>query len=209
VAEIGAFERRPADRQAGFTLLEMLVVVIVLGMLMVGLTQGVRAGLALWGAQQRRVGDTAELDAAARVLRGLLTAMAASPASGFGAQAAGEGFKGDADHLSFVGDLPTGLGFTRRANISLALRKTGLVLSWTPHRHEISFGPPPVPTETELIGGVSHLEIAYWGSSAPDQPPAWLTRWDGPAPPALVRIRLVFEKGDRRHWPDLVAAPVL
>ena len=47
----------------------MLVVVIVLGLLMVGLTQGVRAGVALWGAQQRRVGETAELDAGARILR--------------------------------------------------------------------------------------------------------------------------------------------
>ena len=71
-------------RQSGFTLLEMLVVVIVLGLLMVGLTQGVRAGMALWGAQQRRVGETAELDASARVLRILLTGIAAAPADGVG-----------------------------------------------------------------------------------------------------------------------------
>ena len=54
-------------RQSGFTLLEMLVVLVVLGFLMVGLTQGVRAGLTMWGAQTRRVGETADLDAGARV----------------------------------------------------------------------------------------------------------------------------------------------
>lgn len=204
------FEQRATPRQAGFTLLEMLVVVIVLGMLMVGLTQGVRAGLALWGAQQRRVGDTAELDAAARVLRGLLTGITVPPATGFSAApGASEAFKGEADRLSFVGDLPTGLGVTRRADISLVLRNTELVLSWTPHRHDIPLGPPPTPRDTELIGGVVHLDLAYWGSLSPDQAPTWLTRWDGTTPPALVRIRLGFAKGDRRRWPDLVAAPVL
>jgi general secretion pathway protein J len=59
-------------RQSGFTLLEMLVALVVLGFLMVGLTQGLRAGLTMWGAQTRRVGETADLDAGARVLRRIL-----------------------------------------------------------------------------------------------------------------------------------------
>jgi general secretion pathway protein J len=199
----------PLGRQSGFTLLEMLVVVIVLGLLMVGLTQGVRAGIALWGAQQRRVGQTAELDAGARILRRLLTGIAASRAGGFGATGGTNGLKGDAKHLSFVGDLPTGLGTTRRADISIALRKGNLVLTWTPHLHEIPLGPPPRPTETELVADVAHLEIAYWGSAAPDRPPAWQAVWEGPVLPELVRIRLIFSKRDQRHWPDLIAAPVL
>ena len=56
-------------RLTGFTLLELLVVVAVLGLLIIGLMQGMRAGLTLWDAQSRRTGETAELDAAARVLR--------------------------------------------------------------------------------------------------------------------------------------------
>jgi general secretion pathway protein J len=194
-------------RQSGFTLLETLVVVVVLGLLMVGLMQGVRTGLALWSGQQRRLGETADLDAGARVLRSLLTGLAASPASAAGATPVA--VKGDSEHFSFVGDLPTGLGTTRRADISIELRKTKLMLVWTPHRHEVALGPPPKPTETELVAGVARLDIAYWGATAPDQPAAWQARWDGPAPPSLVRIRLTFVKGDRRHWPDLIAAPVL
>jgi general secretion pathway protein J len=181
----------------------------VLGLLMVGLTQGVRTGLALWGAQQRRVGQTAELDAGARILRILLTGVAASSSNGVGEPSANIAFKGDAEQLSFIGELPTGLGTTRRADISIALRKGALVLSWTPHLHEISLGPPPSPSETELVANVAHLEIAYWGSTAPDQPAAWQVQWDGSAPPQLVRIRLSFAKADQRHWPDMIAAPAL
>lgn len=202
-------EEHTGARQSGFTLLETLVVVIVLGMLVAGLGQGVHAGLSLWGAQQRRLGEVAELDAGARVLRSLLTGIAIPQGQGVGGPDVNAGFKGDAEHVSFVGDLPTGLGTTRRSEITIALRKGNLVLTWTPHLHEIPLTSPPPPTDTELVSQVARLEIAYWGSAAPDQPAAWQARWDGPAPPQLIRIRLVFGKGDLRRWPVLIAAPVL
>jgi general secretion pathway protein J len=202
-------------RQSGFTLLEMLVVVVVLGLLMVGLTEGVRAGLSLWGAQQRRLGETAGLDDSARLLRNLLTGIAAAPsdASGGGSTGTdagtGETIKGESDRLSFVGDLPTGLGTTRRADITIALHGKRLMLSWTPHLHELALAPPPKPAVTELISGVARVEFSYWGSPSPDQPATWLSAWDGPALPELIRIRLAFAKGDHRRWPDLVIATEL
>lgn len=197
------------DRQCGFTILETLVVVVVLGLLVAALGHGVHTGLELWSAQQRRLGQTAELDAGARILRSLLTGIAVSPANGAGATATDNQFKGDAEHLNFVGDLPTGLGTTRRADIAIGLRDGNLMLTWTPHLHEIPLGPPPSPTNTELVAHVVHLDIAFWGAATPAQPAAWQTRWDGPAPPELVRVRLGFGKNDQRRWPDLIAAPVL
>ena len=196
------------DRQAGFTLLEMLVVVTVLGLLMVGLTQGVRAGLALWEAQTRRVGETSELDAAARILRSPLGAFAPTQAAASSADtASGTEFKGTVDSVTFVGDLPTGLGTTRRANITVELRQGRLVLRWTPRRHEFSTAPPPEAVETELIRQVDRLEMAYWGTGSPDQPAGWRAEWDGAAIPELIRLRLFFAAGDRRRFPDLIAAP--
>src|SRR5271157_1922037 len=102
---------------SGFTLLEMLVVLVVLGFLMVGLVQGVRAGIALWGAQTHRIGETTELDAASRVLRALLSGIGTSPSAGSAPGATAE-IKGAAESLAFVGDLPTGLGTTQRADIT-------------------------------------------------------------------------------------------
>ncbi len=197
-------------RHRGFSLLEMLVVLIVLGFLMLGLNQGVRTGLAFWTVQSRHIGGTAELDTTARVLRMLLAGLPIAPGASVnpGAPPLALSFAGTADHLAFVGDLPTGLGTLRRADIALELRGSRLVMAWSPHRHELA-STRPVSTETELLHGVARLDLAYWGTAAPDAPASWLAQWDGPAIPQLIRIRLTFAKGDNRHWPDMIVAPQL
>jgi general secretion pathway protein J len=200
--------RGVSGQQTGFTLLEILVVLVVLGFLVVGLTRGVRTGLTLWDAQTRRIGETAELDAGARVLRTLLSAMWVPPPRLLDPEAAhAPESAGQPDRLTFIGNLPTGLGTTRRANITLELRDRRLVLRWTPHRHELTNTPAPEPIQTELIRGVERLDLAYWGSSSTNQPAVWQAQWDSYDPPGLIRVRLGFAKGDRRRWPDLIAAP--
>jgi general secretion pathway protein J len=80
--------RGSLGQQSGFSLLELLVALLVLGLLVVGLAQGVRAGLTMWSAQTRRLGETAELDAGARVLRMLLSDMTALSPGNVGTGAA-------------------------------------------------------------------------------------------------------------------------
>ena len=200
---------RQTERQGGFTLLEMLVAITVLALLMIGLTQGVRTGFAFWASQTRRSAEVTELDSTARVLRHLLTDIPIRPAIPGAGQVAIL-FEGHSAMLSFVGDLPTGFGDSRRAKIDIALRGNDLVLDWTPHRHEVSSSPPPRPAEVRLLRGVKALEFAYWGDpGGSGGAAAWLPEWVSPALPELVRIRLSFGKGDGRRWPDLVAAPQL
>ena len=199
-----------AQGQGGFTLLEILVALTVLGFLLIGLNEGVRAGLGMWSKQTRQIGSMAELDSTARLLRSLLGNIPLAPAAAAnpGSPPLAISFSGATGQLAFVGDMPTGLGSTRRADITVTSRGGRLVLLWAPHRHEQS-NTAPVAQETELLGGVVRLEFAYWGTSGADSPTTWLTQWDGPALPQLIRIRMSFGKGDSRHWPDMIVAPQL
>ena len=64
--------------------------------------------------------------------------------------------------------------------------------------------PPPrphKPTETELVGNVERLDLAYWGPSSSGQEAGWQTQWEGPAIPELIRVRLGFGEKDRRRFP--------
>jgi len=132
------------SRQRGFTLLELLVALTVFGLLMVGLSQGLRTGFALWRGQTQRLSEDSELDSSARVLRQLLTDIPTILRNGVvlpGMGPAAIGMNGTADSLAFVGDLPTGLGTIRRADMRIELRGDRLLLRWTPHRHEVAVEP--------------------------------------------------------------------
>src|ERR1051326_567357 len=72
--------RTEMRHQRGFTLLEMLVALTVLGFLMVGLNEGVRTGLGMWSREARQIGSIAELDSTARILRSLLGGVPLAPA---------------------------------------------------------------------------------------------------------------------------------
>jgi hypothetical protein len=142
-----------------------------------------------------------------RLLRGMLTRLPVAPAARPGLATANgveTGFKGAADRVRFTGFMPTGLGTTRRADITLSVQNQRLVVSWVPHYHERLLRPPPPPTTTSLLYGVSRIDLSYWGSLAPNEPPGWQSRWENPAAPQLIRLRLSFARGDPRRWPDLI-----
>jgi prepilin-type N-terminal cleavage/methylation domain-containing protein len=197
-------------RESGFTLLELLVSLIVLGLLVVGLNYGVRTGLDLLSMQSRQTSGTAELDSAYRVLRRLLTDIPRNPTSPINPATPPLAilFNGTADRLSFVGDLPTGIGTIRRADITILMREQSLLLSWKPHRHEFATT-TPATMESELLHGVDRLEFAYFGLTVPGSSAGWAAEWAGPAIPELIRIHLGVSNAGARPWPDLIVAPQL
>jgi general secretion pathway protein J len=196
-------------RNGGFTLLELLVALTVLGFLVIGLNQGVQTGLGVWRAQARQVEHVAELAPTARALESMLAGIPVTPIAGTdrGSPRA-ISFHGTEDRLEFVGDLPNGLGLARRAEMTLALKEDRLVLSWIPRRRELA-GTPQPSSDAELLRGVARLQFDYFNASVPGSPIGWAGGWDGPVLPALIRVRLGFAKGDPRHWPDLIVAPRL
>jgi general secretion pathway protein J len=188
-------------RDAGFTLLEVLVALSVLGFLVLGLVQGVRFGLAAWDAQSRVAGVYGDLDVVDRALRRVVAQIVPTD------DVSRPAIRGTAGGFECVTELPMAAEAlpSRRVVAAVGLDRSRLVLRWMPHLHARRLGPPPAPEETELLRGVERLEVAYWSAAAGAM---WLPIWNRVEPPDLVRIRLVFLQGDRRRWPDILITPM-
>jgi prepilin-type N-terminal cleavage/methylation domain-containing protein len=188
-------------RPNGFTLLEVLVTLVVSSMLLIGLTQGVRYGVQLLRSQMRIASSLDDLDAVDRALHRMIQVMDTGDGPGDPPIVATH------DHLEFITTLPEGASVlpVRRVEATLLVNQAHrLVLRWIPYLHGQLLRPPPAPTETELLSGVSHLELSFWRPRG-----GWVDVWRYPTLPTLVRIRLVFPLDDPRQWPDIVAATAL
>jgi len=187
----------PAHRDAGFTLLEVLAALVVLGFLMAGLSGGVRLGLRAWDQQERAVAGHGDLDAADRALRRLIAGI--DP----GSPTRTSFVTGSAGRLAMVTALPDAAP-ARMAEVALGLDGERLVMRWTPQEPGVRLGPPPPVEQAELLRGVSQVRFAYWPRPGGQAGAAgWRDAWDRQDPPALIRVRLAFADG--RRWPDIVA----
>lgn len=186
---------------AGFTLLETLVSLVVVGLILSGLAQGFRFGIAAWNAQARLLSAGGDLDSVDRGLRRLIARM--DPAG----DEAHPPLLGGPASMSFTAPLPEAAAVpgTRRAAMRLALEGDRLVLTWAQAPHATPLAPVHT-SETEVLRGVARLELAYFGQAG-QAPPAWRSTWRATRLPELVQLHIVFTAGDPRHWADIVEAP--
>jgi len=191
--------------QSGFTLLEVLVALVVLGFLMVGLAEGTRFGLRAWDSEAAMVNRHADMDSVERVLRGLIASADGSDPS------EPPSFHGTARALDFVGRLPLSIGGalkTGRAEFGIGVDdRHELVLRWRPRAHAERLTPLPPPIETVLLDNVDGVVFGYRESGR--EGGRWADQWDAPSLPAVVRVTVTFAKGDRRHWPTIEVAPMI
>jgi general secretion pathway protein J len=188
--------------ERGFTLMEVLVALVVLGILMAGLGQGMRFGMTAWTRQAALVDRTADLDALDRTMRGMLTNATSGAAHGR------NDFVGTEDGVTFDGVLPLAVATGgRRAKITLTLDdQHRLMLHWA----SVLIDPntnAPAAGDAVVVDHVERVTFAYWQTGGDG--PGWRDRWTAVTVPALIRLRLEFAKGDPRHWPDMIVAPLL
>ena len=164
----GATVSGPAPRhapEAGFTLLEVLVALVILGLLIAGLTGGVRLGVRAVDQQARAIDGDAGLDAVDRALRRLIAE--ADP----GDRTHPAGVAGSATRLQLATILPQALSGLPGDTVLLA-EGSRLVLRWQPRLPGIPTGPRPAMQEAELLGNLSGVRFAYYG------PNGWESTWD-------------------------------
>jgi general secretion pathway protein J len=185
-------------KTAGFTLLEILVALTVLGFIMVGLAQGMHFGLLAWSAETRLSAGNADLETVDTALRHVIEG--AAPGDDLDPAP----FIGSSDRLACITALPNAAGPSPHRRMQAILMVDAdhrLVLRWRPYTHATPLRPPPAPTDTELLNHVARLRIAYWRPGG-----GWLHAWNATDLPTLVRLHVEFVHGDRRDWPDIVAA---
>jgi general secretion pathway protein J len=193
--------RGEPGRANGFTLLEILIALTVLGFLFVGLTQGVHFGLLAWATEARLTAGNDDFNVLDNTLRHLIEV--ADPGDDIDAAP----FSANRERLDCITLLPNAYGGTlgRRIQATLLVDVDHrLMLHWQPAARATRLRGLPEPTDTELLRGVSRIELAFWRPGG-----AWVSTWRSPDLPTLVRVSLHFLPGDRRRWPDIVAAPML
>jgi general secretion pathway protein J len=205
----------PSHPSAGFTLLELLIAITLLGLLMAALFGGLRLGARAWERGEERLDESGRLQVVQNFLRERLgEAYPLSTDDQAGRQVLA--FQGTSDAVRFVTLMPEHLG-TGFAEFLLAVVERGdakdLVVQW--RRFD---GPEDAPRAGDrsepqtkvLLEGIEALEIAYYGALQRNQPAIWREEWLEPRVdmPQLVRLRVVFFDDDRRYWPDLIVRPM-
>lgn len=195
---------RAESGQAGFTLVETLVSLALLGMASALVVAGLSGTHRVWRHVENRAHGVETVEAAETILRHRVEI--AVPGTRYDGGAPYADFAGLPSTMTFVAPPGDALGPGGPRRYTLWLAPSGaLVLSNTsdtPHM--------PGPRHDDvLLHGAQSLELAYFGAAPPDNSPGWRSTWrQRPAPPQLVRIRVRFPPADRRWWPDLIIRPM-
>ena len=196
-------------RAGGFTLVELLVALIVLGFISVLMLGGLRFGARAWEAGGARIERVADVQVAQRFLRRQIAA-ARPLASRQDGHATAIGFEGDGEEMRLIAPLPAYLALGGLYRISLFVDehdgRDRLMLTWQLHQSEKDDDIRPAEgQESVLIDDVLDVEFEYFALGPEDGDGEWLDQWvaeDGL--PALVRVRVKFDEDDARRWPELV-----
>lgn len=197
--------------QKGFTLLELLIGLVLLGLILTLLFGGLRLGARSWDSGDKRVADSAQL----RAIHGFIRRELGQTRplrwkSGVDAKLA---FAGQHDALKFVAPLPaqvSGGGFYL-LGLELENGDEGqrLMMKRVPVNSAAKdFSSLEQGEKSVLADHIEKMSISYFGAATPQSEPAWQDKWDDPQRlPLLVRIRVESSVGG--DWPELVVPLVV
>ncbi|THD60622.1 type II secretion system protein J [Phenylobacterium sp.] len=199
--------KKPGD--AGFTLVEMLVSLALMGLAAVMLLEGLQSAQRLWAGEASRTARGETIEAVQAGLRARLEHL--RPVTHFDGSASFADVDGGDRELVFVAPPADAERPSAARRYRLALNDRGdLLLGSTDVGAEAD--PNGVPggayRDQVMLRDVQALSISYYGPGGGGGAPQWWSDWKHrEAPPDLVKIKAELKAGDRRVWPELIVHP--
>lgn len=203
------------ERVGGFTLLELLIAITLLGLLMAGLMGGLRLGARAWDTSAERLDESARQLA----VHTFLTTRLSGAVPVYTTDDEGRDllmFRGEPDRLTFATTLPDQLGagiYTVTLGLAGDDASDRMVVSWQPLRLGEDGRPLPASGggRRVLLEGADSLSFGYFGARDAEIEPAWHDSWQPGEGllPTLIRLELAYAEGDRRTFPHIIVRPMV
>ncbi|MEO6422064.1 MAG: prepilin-type N-terminal cleavage/methylation domain-containing protein [Candidatus Nitrotoga sp.] len=201
-------------RVAGFTLLELLIAMSLLGLILALLFGGMRLGARSWEAGEIHAENSTHLALLQGFLRRELSQV--TPFIWKKKADMNLAFIGEPDSIKMVAPIAVRLGAGGLFLISLELSRDNevgqLVMRRAiPDADSVDFTALENVEKVVLAEHVKEVSFAYFGAETKDGEPQWRDQWGNKDSqqrlPYLIRVRVKFSNG--RVWPDLVVAPLI
>ncbi|RJF80805.1 prepilin-type N-terminal cleavage/methylation domain-containing protein [Oleomonas cavernae] len=174
------------EANGGFSLVELLVVLVLLGLIGVLTAGSLRFGQRVW---EGVAANSEQAQAARQTLEQVRAVIAGAVPVWLDPKGIRGGFDGEADHLSLRGQGPDGL-----ASYQLAIGSDGMSRNTLTIKSVSLLGPGGVETRASA-GEIRAVAFAYRADEI--KPGQWLSRWKPEWPlPDLVRLRFAGETPD-------------